>query len=229
MTVEADYYHARLRFKRLFADPTIFEDQQNAVKRFLYYHGPPSDQTAIYQITDIISPTDQTGKTPEIVGTARYIRERRVVRSEYFENVVLDLEYADYGSGIRPEDHQRIWRKQRWGRMSFTLEDFHHEHFKIEIPSISALYEMVSARADPASLVDVELNLISDKLFRTTVGYLNTQLSQIAGQHDRRVDIYVARDLLDEEKKALEKRLTRPATDSTIYILTSKADAPAVI
>jgi hypothetical protein len=229
MVVEADYYRIRLRFQRLFADPTIFEDQENLVRRFLYYQGPRSDQTAIYQITETISPTDSSGKIPDIAGTARYVHERRVVRSEYFENVVLNLEYADYGSGLRPEDHQSLWKKQRWGRMSFTLDEFHHEHFKIEVPSILELYELVSARGDPTSLVDVELSELPDKLFRTTVGYLNNQLKQIAEQRHRTVEIYVARDLLDEEKKALEKRLTRPATESTIYILLSKEDAHAVI
>jgi hypothetical protein len=229
MVVEADYYRVRLRFKRLFADPTIFEDQENVVRRFIYYQGPPSDQTAIYQITDTISPTNKAGKIPDIAGTARYVHERRVVRSEYFENVILDLEYADYGSGLRPEDHQRLWKKQGWGRMSFTLEEFQNDHFKIDVPPILELYEIVSARGDPTSLVDVELSELPDKLFRATVGYLNNQLKQIAEKRHRTVEIYVARDLLDEEKKALEKRLTRPATESTIYILLSKEDAPAVI
>lgn len=229
MVVEANYYRVRLRFKRLFADPTIFEDQENAVRRFLYYHGPPSEQAAIYQITDIISPTDTAGNIPDVAGTARYIHERRIVRSEYFENVFLDLEYADFGSGLQPKDHQRLWNEQKWGRMSFTLEEFSHDHFKIEVPSILELYEMVSGRADPTSLVAVELTELPDKLFRTTIGFLSAQLKQIAEKNHRTVEIYVARDLLDEEKKALEKRLTRPATESTIYVLLSKEDAKAVI
>jgi hypothetical protein len=41
------------------------------------------------------------------------------------------------------------------------------------------------------------------------------------------IDIYVARDLLPEEKAALEKRLTRPSTQSTIYIMLSKAEGTA--
>ena len=222
MTVEADYYKVRLRFKRLFADPAIFEDQENAVRRYLFYNGPPSDQTAIYQITDIISPTDKDGKIPDTAGTARYVHERRVVRSEFFEKVTMDLEYADFGSGLRQEDHERLWKKQKWGRMAFTLEEFQHDHFKIEIPPISELYEMVRVRADPTSLVDVELNNLPEKMFRTTVGYLNTQLKQQAQKQHDSVEIYVARDLLDEEKKALERRLTRPSTESTVYILLSK-------
>ena len=229
MVVEADYYQVRLRFKRLFADPTIFEDQENAVRRFLYYHGPASDPTAIYQITDTISPTDESGKIPSVVGVARYVHERRVVRSEYFENVALDLEYADFGSGLRSEDHQRLWQKQKWGRVSFTLEELHHEHFKIDVPSVKELYDLVGAGANPTSLVDVELGDLPDKVFRTTIGYLSTQLKQIAEKQSQTVEIYVARDLLDEEKKALEKRLTRPATESTIYILVSKDDAKAMI
>lgn len=229
MTVEAEYYQVRLRFKRLFADPTIFEDQENAVRRYIYYYGPPNDQTAIYQITETISPTDKAGNFPEIAGTARYVHQRKVVRSEYFEDVFLDLEYADYGSGLQPEDHQKLWKKQKWGRMSFTVEKFHDDHFKIEVPSIQELYKMVSSGGDPTSLVNVELDALPDKVFRATVGYLSTQLKQFAEKQHRTVEIYVARDLLDEEKKALEKRLTRPAADSTIYILLSKEGTHVVI
>lgn len=229
MVVEADYYRVKLRFKRLFADPIIFEDQENAVRRFLYYYGPPSWGGAIHQITDTISPTDKAGNIPDVAGTARYIHERKMVRSEYFENVLLDLEYVDFGSGLHSEDHQRLWHGQKWGRMSFNLDEFTHDHFRIEVPSILELYEMMSGRADPTSLVAVELSELPDKLFRTTVGYLGTQLKQVAEKQHRTVEIYVARDLLDEEKKALEKRLTRPATDSTVYILLSKEDAKAVI
>ena len=229
MTVEADYYQVKLRFKRLFADPTIFEDQENAARRFLYYYGPPSDQTSIYQITETISPMDETGKVPEIAGTARYVHERRIVRAEYFENVTLELEYADYGSGLQPEDHQKLWQKQKWGRMNFTVEKFHDDHFKIEVPPIADLYEMVSATSDPTSLVSVELGQLPDKLFRATVGFIGTQLKRFAENQHRTVEIYVARDLLDEEKKALEKRLTRPATDSTLYVLLSSENAQAVI
>ena len=225
MTVEADYYQVKLRFKRLFADPTIFEDQENAVRRFLYYNGPPSNQTAIYQITETISPVDKIGKVPEIAGTARYVHEKRIVRSEYFEDVVLELEYADYGSGLKPEDHQRVWKKQHWGRMSFTVERFHDDHFKIDVPPIDELYKVMSATGDPTSLVSIELGTLPDKLFRATVGFVSTQLNRYAKEQHRTVEIYVARDLLDEEKKALEKRLTRPASDSTVYVLLSREDA----
>ena len=229
MTVEDDYYKVRLRFKRLFADPTIFEDQENAVRRYLFYNSPPSDQTAVYQITDTISPRDPSGKIPDITGTGRYIHERRVVRSEYFENVLVDLEYADFGSGLTPTDHETLWKKQRWGRMNFDLDEYHHDRFTIEVPPIPELYDLINSRADPTSLVDIELSDLPDKLFRTTIGYLNSQLKQLAQKQHNTVEIYVARDLLEEEKKALEKRLTRPSTESTIYILLSKADKQAVL
>src|SRR5438094_6582014 len=86
MVVEADFYRVRLRFKRLFADPAIFEDQKNAVRRFLSYPSPSNDQVAIYQITDNIAPIDNVGKSPDVAGTARYVHRGRVVRSEYLEN-----------------------------------------------------------------------------------------------------------------------------------------------
>ncbi len=222
MVIEADFYRVRLRFKRLFADPMIFEDQKNAVRRFLISPHLASNQVAIYQITDDILPSDNVGKSPDNAGTARYIHQGRVVRSEYLENAKVTLEYADFGSGLSPYDHQRLWKRQKWGRMNFDIEEFHHEHLKIEIPDVAELYEMLRVRADPTTLVDVELPDLPDNFFRSAVGYLETRLKQLAEQEHQTIDIYVARDLLPEEKQALEKRLTRPSTQSTIYILLSK-------
>ena len=227
MVIEADFYRVRLRFKRLFADPSIFEDQRNAARRYLL-PGTTGDKTAsIYQITSDISPADDVGKSSEIAGTARYVHRGRIVRSEYFENANVTLEYADFGTGISPSDHQKLWTKQKWGRMSFNLEDFHHEHLSIEIPDTSELYAMLRARADPTTLVDVELPELPENYFRSAVGYLETRLKQLAVAENQAIEIYVARDLLLEEKQALEKRLTRPSTQSTIYILLSKAEGPA--
>ncbi len=224
MVIEADFYRVRLRFKRLFADPSIFEDQRNAVRRHLL-RGTTSDKAArVYQITSDISPTDDLGKSSEIAGTAKYIHGGRVVRSEYFENANVTLEYADFGSGTSPSDHQRLWKKQRWGRMSFNLVEFRHEHLRIEIPDASELYEVLRARADPTTLVDVELPELPDNFFRSAVGYLETRLKQLAEAKHETIEIYIARDLLLEEKEALEKRLTRPSTQSTIYIMLSKAE-----
>jgi hypothetical protein len=227
VVVESDFYSVRLRFKRLFADPAIFEDQKNAVRRFLISPHLASNQVAIYQITDDISPSDNVGKSPDIAGTARYIHRRRVVRSEYLENANVTLEYADFGSGLSPDDHQKLWKRQKWGRMNFDLVEFHHEHLKIEMPAVPELYEMLRSRADPTTLVDVELPELSDNFFRSAVGYLEIRLKQLAELEHQMIDIYVARDLLPEEKEALEKRLTRPSTQSTIYIMLSKAEGTA--
>ncbi len=229
MVTEADFYRVLLRFKRLFADPSIFEDQKNAVRRFLGYPRPLSDQNAIYQITDDVSPIDDAGKSPDAAGTARYIHRGRVVRSEYLENANVTLEYADFGSGLLPGDHQRLWRRQKWGRMNFSIEELHHDHLKIEIPAIPELYEMLRVRADPTTLVDVELPELPDNFFRSAVGYLEIRLKQLAEREHQTIDIYVARDLLPEEKQALEKRLTRPSTKSTIYVLLSKTAGSAVL
>src|SRR5712692_7137794 len=227
VVVESDFYSVRLRFKRLFADPAIFEDQKNAVRRFLVSPRLASNQIAIYQITDDISPSDSVGKSLDIAGTARYVHHGRVVRSEYLENANVTLEYADFGSGLSPTDHQRLWKRQKWGRMNFDLEGFHHEHLKIEIPAVPELYEMLRTRADPPTLVDVELPELPDNFFRSALGYLATRLKQRAESEHQAIDIYVARDLLPEEKTALEKRLTRPSTRSTIYIMLSKAEGTA--
>src|SRR3989441_4137057 len=227
MVVEADFYRVRLRFKRLFADPAIFEDQKNAARRFLFSTRPSTSETAIYQITDDISPIDNVGKSPDVAGTARYVHRGRVVRSEYLENAKVTLEYADFGSGLSPNDHQRLWKRQKWGRMNFNIEEFHHEHLKVEIPGVPELYEMLRVRADPTALVDVELPELPDNFFRSAVSYLETRLKQLAELEHKTIDVYVARDLLAEEKAALEKRLTRPSTQSTIYIMLSKGEGTA--
>ena len=225
--IEADFYRVRLRFERLFADPSIFEDQRNVARRYLL-PGTGSDKTiSIYQVTSDISPTDDFGKSSEIAGTARYVHRGRVVRSEYFENANLILEYADFDSGLSPNDHQRLWKKQKWERMAFSLREFHHEHLSIDIPDISELHKMLRVRADPTTLVDVELPELPDSFFRSAVGYLETRLKQLAEAEHQTIEIYVAKDLLPEEKQALEKRLTRPSTRSTIYIMLSKAEVPA--
>src|SRR5690348_1969648 len=124
MVIEADFYRVHLRFKRLFADPIIFEDPKHAVQRYLTSPHFPIDQTAISQMTDDVTPTDSSGKTPGVSGTARYLHKGRVVRSEFLENANLNLEYADFGSGLSPDDHQRSWKRQRWGRMDFVLEEY---------------------------------------------------------------------------------------------------------
>ena len=108
--------------------------------------------------------------------------------------------------------------------MSFSLDEFRHEHLTIEIPDTFELYEMLRARADPTTLVDIELPELPDNFFRSAVGYLETRLKQLAEAHHETIEIYVAKDLLLEEKEALEKRLTRPSTESTIYIMLSKAE-----
>ena len=108
--------------------------------------------------------------------------------------------------------------------MSFKLDEFRHEHLRIEMPDTSELYEMLRARADPTTLVDVELPELPDNFFRSAVGYLETRLKQLVEAQHETIEIYVARDLLVEEKEALEKRLTRPSTQSTIYIMLSKAE-----
>ena len=224
MVIEADFYRVRLRFKRLFADPSIFEDQRNTARRYLLPKTIGDKTASLYQITSDISPTDDLGKSSEIAGTARYVHGGRVVRSEYFENANVTLEYADFGSGISPSDHHRLWKKQKWGRMSFNLDEFRHEHLTIEMPDTSELYEMLRARADPTTLVDVELPALPDNFFRSAIGYLETRLKQLAKAKRETIEIYVAKDLLAEEKEALEKRLTRPSTESTIYIMLSKAE-----
>src|SRR5260370_9178876 len=150
MVIEADFYRVRLRFKRLFADPSIFDDQKNAARRYLLR--TIGDKTAsVYQITSDIAPTDDVGKPSETAGTARYVHKGRVVRSEYFENANVTLEYADFASSTSPSDHQRLWKKERWERMSFNLVEFRHDHLRIVIHLPPEPYEMLHARPHPTT------------------------------------------------------------------------------
>ncbi len=229
MVIEADYYKVRLQFERLFADPILFEDPANTVGRYLQHAKPSIKTSEIYQTTDQITPLDKAGKNPGVSGTARYVHCGRVVRSEYLENVSIEIEYADLGSGLAPEEHERLWKKQKWGRMNFVLDDLHRDHVRMDIPSIQELYEMVSIRADPTTLVDVELPALSDNFFHLAVRYLENRLKQLAKEHGHSVEIYIGRDLLPEERQALEKRLTRPSTMATIYILLSKGQSAAAL
>src|SRR5207245_11662351 len=121
MVIEADFYRVRLRFKRLFADPAIFEDQKNAARRFLFSTRPSTSETAIYQITDDISPIDNVGKSPDIAGTARHVHRGRGVRAEDWENAKVTLEYAVFGSGLSPYDHQSLCKMRRWSTMNFDV------------------------------------------------------------------------------------------------------------
>src|SRR5438445_13596130 len=100
MVIEADFYSVRLRFKRLFADPSIFEDQRNTARRYLLPKTIGDKSISIYQITSDISPTDDSGKSSEIAGTARNVHRVRGVQSEYLKNANVTPEHADIGIGI---------------------------------------------------------------------------------------------------------------------------------
>src|SRR5207245_10124346 len=106
--------------------------------------------------------------------------------------------------------------------MSFNLEEFRHEHLRIEMPDTSELYEMLRARADPTALVDVELPELPDNFFRSAVSYLETRLKQLAELEHKTIDVYVGWDLLAEAKAALEKMRTRALRQSAVYFVWSK-------
>ena len=224
MALEVGLYRVRIRFERLFADPMIFEETQSLVRRYLLSSGVPRDK-AVYlnQGAGEAVPVDDSGKPSAVAGAARYRFEGKRVRSEYMRAANLELDYVDFGSGLSEEDHAGLWKKGRWGEMTFEVKEFHHENVSVDLPEISELYQMLRVRADPTTLASVELPGLSDSLFRATVSYLEERLKRLAEQEGWSVEVYAAKNLTPEESLALEKRLGRESTPSTVHVILSKA------
>jgi len=142
--------------------------------------------------------------------------------AEFMPNASLTLEYYDFGTGLSAEDHSRLWKQQRIGEMSFQLRDFRHEAQGLNITNVSELYEMMKKQSQTTSLSSIELAKMQEDTFQITVAYLKSQLGKSAEQDGLEVEVYAARDLSASEKGSLEKRLTRPSTGSTVYVILSK-------
>jgi hypothetical protein len=123
-----DRYRVVARFARLFPDPAIFEDQDHLVERYLVQTGLPREKAIyLYQNEDEIIPVDDSGKPAVALGTASFRFQGKNITAEFMPNASLALEYYDFGTGLSPEDHARMWKKQRIGEMAFQIRDFAHE------------------------------------------------------------------------------------------------------
>jgi hypothetical protein len=177
---------------------------------------------SLHQSEEEINPVDDSGKPALASGTASFRFQGKSIMAEFMPNASLTLEYYDFGTGLSPEDHSRLWKKQRIGDMSFQLRDFRHETRTLNVTNVSELYEIMKKQSQTTSLSSIELAKMPDDTFRATVAYLKSQLRKSAKQDGLEVEVYAARDLSASEKSSLEKRLTRDSTGSTVYVILSK-------
>lgn len=212
----------RIRFEKLFADPRIFDDPRTFVRDYLQSTGLSEDKASeIYETTEDPAPVDDSGRSSVTAGIGKFRYRGKTLRSEYMQGANLRVEYADFGSGLRPEDHRRLWRNGKWEDMSFQTLDFHNQHVETGIANISELYEMLKTRATPTTIATIDLPGATGSMFGTIVRFVGDRLKLLAGKDGGTVEVYAARELDPEENKALEKRLARESTDSTVYVILS--------
>src|SRR5438093_3247530 len=221
--VKVDHYRVVARFARLFPDPAVFEDPDHLVERYLVQSGLPREKAFyLYQNQDEIIPVDDSGKPAVASGTASFRYRRKNIVAEFMPNASLALEYYDFGTGLSPEDHARMWKNQRIGEMAFQIRDFAHETRTLNVTNVSELYEIMKKQGQATSLSSIELAKMPEEAFRVTVAYLKSQLRESAGEDALEVEVYAAKDLSASERSSLEKRLTRESTGSTVYVILSK-------
>ncbi len=227
MTLEADLYRLKIRFEKLYADPRIFDEPRTFVRDFLASTGLSSSKVnEIYETTEDVDPVDDRGRPCVPAGTGKFRYGGKMLRSEYMQGANLRLEYVDFGSGLRREDHKRMWERGRWEDTSFETRDFQRQHVGTGIADISQLYTMLKDRAAPNTMATIELPGATGSAFTASVKYLQDRLEQMAAEAGGTVEVYAARDLDTAENKALEKRLARESTDSTVYIILSIGPVP---
>ena len=223
MTIEIGVYRVSLWFKRLFADPRLFEKNANLARQYLESAGlsEPSARYIIQSKPPAI--TDEKGEPSKITGVAKYIFQEKKTRSEYMENANLVIDYLDVGADLSPDQHRQYWAKQKLWTMPCVLKNFNHQIVKLDIPDIDELYRMVKERAQPTTIASVELNDVPDDQFDLAMAYLETHLARIAEKDSTTLEVYASRDLEPSEREALDKRLTRTSTASTVYLILGAA------
>src|SRR2546428_663920 len=103
--------------------------------------------------------------------------------------------------------------------MPCVLKNFNHQIGKLDIADIDELYRMVKESAQPTTIASVELNDVPDDQFDLAMAYLETHLARIAEKDSTTLEVYASRDLDPSEREALDKRLTRQSTASTVYLI----------
>ena len=204
----------------MFPDPAFFEDQIHLANRIFRESGIGRDgEEWVYQITDEIVPLDDRGRTAITSGTAKYQFEGRTILAEYMNNALVRLEYLDFGSGISPDDQAKIWNRGRLGGLKFELMEIKHHPQTLNLPDTSEIYKILKERASPNSLSTIELENVPGKMYGPAITFLGDKLRSAARMDDLEVEIYAAKDLSPSEKNALERRLARESSNSTVFII----------
>jgi len=219
VTIEIGVYRVSLWFKNLFADPRLFEKNANLARQYLNSAGlsEPSGRYIIQSKPPAI--TDEKSEPSKITGVAKYIFQEKKTRSEYMENANLVIDYLDVGADLSPDQHRQYWAKQKLWKMPFVLKSFNHQLVKLNIPDVEELYSMVKERAQPTTIASIELNDVPDDQFDLAMAYLETHLARMAEMDSATLEVYASRDLEPSEREALDRRLTRQSTASTVYLI----------
>jgi hypothetical protein len=226
MAIKVDSYHIVLRFPRLFPDPVVFEDQKNLVRRYLSSNGVPVEKTQlIFQSTDEIAATDERGAPAATAGIAKYQFDGRTILAEYMSNANVKLDYIDFGTGLAPEEQSRLWSKGKIGDLRFELKDFKHNPQTLNVPDVSELYKILKEQATPSSLSTIELDGVPADSLLAVLEYVKARLKEWADADGLELEIYPARSLTSSEKAALQRRLTRESSESTVFVILSRPEA----
>jgi len=223
VTVEIGVYRVSLWFKRLFADPRLFEKNANLARQYLESAGLSEPKSRYIIQPKPTAITDEKSEPSKITGVAKYIFQEKKTRSEYMENTNLVIEYLDVGTGLSRDQHRQYWAGQKLWTMPFLLKSFNHRLVKLEIPNVEELYAMVKERAQPTTIASIELNDVPDEQFDVAMAYLESHLAGIAEKDSATLEVYASRDLEPSEREALDKRLTRQSTASTVYLILGAA------
>ena len=145
-----------------------------------------------------------------------------MILADYMSNANVHLDYADFGTGLTPSDHSKLWIKGKIGDLRFELGAFKHQSQTLNIPDVSELYKMLKEHATPTTLSTIELDNVPPQAFGASVAYINGRLRSASKEDGVEVEVYAARDLTVSEKAALERRLTRESSKNTIFVILSR-------
>jgi hypothetical protein len=223
MGIKVDVYQIVLRFRRLFPDPAVFEDQKHLAAKYLNTNGlSPEKSRLVFQITDEIVAVDDRGVPAAAAGTAKFLFEGRTIWAEYMSNANVRIGYVDFGTGLSADEYSRLWSKGKLGELRFELREFKHNRHTLNIPEVSELYSMLRDRATPSTLSTIELEGVPRDLFEATFSYVERRLKEWAEADGFELEIYAAQNLSPSEKASLERRLTRESTKSTVFVILSR-------
>jgi len=224
LTLQADSYRVKIRFGRLYADPRIFDSPPTFARHYIQSRGLTQEKAEqIYDTTGEVTPLDDAGRPSSPAGTGKFRMEGKTLRSEYMQGANIQLEYTDFGSGLRPEAHREQWSQGRWDELAFELKQWHHQHIDTGIADLAELYDILKKRAEPTTIATIELPMKQGGTLDATVKFLEDQVGKLAQREGRTVEVYAAGQLAKEERKAIENRIGREATASTVFVIVGSA------